>query len=59
MRAAQVKLGGIYLAKVSGNLVKVQVESSDNRGGWFVHNLSTNRVLHFKTAGKLRPWGGS
>lgn len=60
MRASQISVGAVYLAKVSGRIVKVRVETIDHKGyGYTVRNLSTNRVLRFRTAGKLRPLDGS
>jgi hypothetical protein len=63
MKAAEIKVGGIYWASVSGKKVKVRVDGIHRRRGAYlsgrrlkaqtqytVTNLSTNRTLVFRSA---------
>ena len=62
MKAKDITIGGEYVAKVSGRLVKVRVnatrEQSTYRGRtstvYDVTNLSTGRHLTFRSAAKFR-----
>lgn len=54
MKRKQIKLGGVYCAKVSGKLVDVVITDESRHGGWTAMNCITGKVLHIKTAGRLR-----
>ena len=57
MKASQISIGGVYLAKVSNRIVQVRVNSFDMSGprmGYKVTNLTTGRSLRFKSAAKFR-----
>ena len=54
MRKSEVEVGGIYIAKVSGRLVKVRIDRVSPHGGWVATNLVTGRPVRIKTAGRLR-----
>lgn len=54
MRKADVQLGATYVAKVSGNLVPVRIDREGPYGGWDATNLATGRVIHIRTAARLR-----
>ena len=54
MKKAQVKIGHIYHAKVSGQVVPVKIESESIYGGWNATNLRTFRTVRIKSAQKLR-----
>ena len=54
MKKADVKIGGIYLAKVSQQLTKVQLVRESPYGGWDATNLATGRTVRIKTAARLR-----
>lgn len=54
MKAKDVKIGGTYVAKVSGKLSKVRIVRESTYGGWDAVNTSTNRAVRIKTAGRLR-----
>lgn len=54
MRAAQVKVGATYTAKVSGRVVKVRVDETNPRGGWNATNLETGRPVRIRGAQRLR-----
>jgi hypothetical protein len=59
MKKAQIGIGTVYMAKVSGNLCPVQIiSSSENYAGrtqWTARNLSTGRVITIRSAQRLRP----
>lgn len=62
MKKSEVRVGGVYLAKVSGKLTKVRVDSThytNQRGDrgtlvYHVTNLTTNRKTQFRSAAKFR-----
>lgn len=54
MRKNEVKIGGTYVAKVSGKLVTVRLDSASRFGGWDATNLYTGRSVRIKTAARLR-----
>lgn len=54
MTAKNVKIGGTYGATVSGNRVRVRIDSHFPSGrGWWATNLKTGRQIHILTAGRL------
>lgn len=54
MRKAEVAIGGVYLARVSGRLVKVKLGAESPIGrGWDATNLETGRAIRIKTAARL------
>lgn len=54
MKARDVEIGGVYLAKVSGELVPVKIESACSYGGWYAQNLRTGRPIRIKSPLRLR-----
>lgn len=54
MRKADVKVGGFYIAKVSGKLTRVKLLTESPYGGWDAVNIETNRAIRIKTAARLR-----
>ena len=54
MNAKDVKLGNVYLVKVSDKLTKVRIHSKSKYGGWDGMNLETKRQVRIKTAARLR-----
>jgi len=54
MRKAEVEIGGLYLVKVSGNLVRVRITGESPYGGWGGVNTRTNREVRVRTAARLR-----
>ena len=67
MKAKDVKIGGTYIAKISGKLTTVRIdrEAGEIRvgrvdsyqfrhGGWHAVNVATGRPVRIRTAGKLR-----
>jgi hypothetical protein len=54
MKRNEVKVGGVYVAKVSGRLVEVRLLRESPYGGWEALSLATGRTVRIKTAGRLR-----
>ncbi len=66
MRKADIKLGHTYVAKISGRLCHVRIDTVRGdgvkheargwigQGGWNATNLDTGRTVVIKTAAKLR-----
>jgi hypothetical protein len=55
MRKADVSLGHIYIAKVSGKLTRVRLDRESPFGnGWIATNLVTNREVRVRSAARLR-----
>lgn len=54
MKKAEIKIGEIYLVKVSEKIVKVRVDSLDKWCGWLGTNLATGREVRMRTAAKMR-----
>jgi len=54
MKKNQIKIGGTYMAKVSGKVVPILICSESQYGGWEATNLSTNRSVRIKSARRLR-----
>jgi len=54
MKKADVKVGGTYLAKVSGKVVPVRIDAQNPRGGWDATNTVTRKKVRIKSAQRLR-----
>ena len=54
MKKAQVIIGETYVAKVSGILAPVRIDSVCSYGGWNGINAKTNRQVRIKSAQRLR-----
>lgn len=54
MKKADVKIGGEYFAKVTNKKVTVRIDAESPHGGWDATNLSTNKKVRIKTAGRLQ-----
>lgn len=54
MKKADVEIRGIYVAKVSGRLVTVRIDSESPYGGWDGTNLATRRSVRIRSAARLR-----
>lgn len=55
MKKKDVKIGGVYIAKVSDRKTLVRIERAAWHGGWDATNLRTKRQIHIKTAARLTP----
>ena len=54
MKKSEVKIGGTYTVKVSGQLAPVRITANSPYGGWVGVNTKTNREIRIKTAARLR-----
>lgn len=55
MKKANVVIGGVYLAKVSGvRGVRVRIDRESPYGGWDATNMVTKRRIRIKTAARLK-----
>ena len=54
MKKHEVRIGGIYVAKVSGALTRVRINQESRYGGWEATNLATNRPVRIRSATRLR-----
>lgn len=54
MKKVNIEIGRIYLAKISGRLVPVDLLHEHFYGGWTAKNMLTGRHVRIKTAAKLR-----
>lgn len=55
MKKADVEVGAVYQAKISGRLVPVKILGESSTGkGWKGLNLVTDRQVTIKSAQKLR-----
>ena len=54
MKKNEVKIGGVYTAKVTNRLVQVRIDAASRYGGWDGTNLATNKKVRIKTVQRLR-----
>lgn len=54
MKKHEVEIGGVYVAKVSLQLVFVRIDSASPHGGWLATNLATGRTVRIRSAARLR-----
>jgi hypothetical protein len=54
MKKDNVKLGQVYVVKVSGRIAPVKLTAVNPHGGWDGTNVQTNRPVHVRGAGRLR-----
>lgn len=54
MKKSEVKIGSVYVVKVSDKLTRVRIDRESEYGGWDGINLNTGREVRIKTAAKLR-----
>uniref|UniRef100_A0A6M3XT58 Uncharacterized protein n=1 Tax=viral metagenome TaxID=1070528 RepID=A0A6M3XT58_9ZZZZ len=59
MKKYEIKIGGIYIAKISQKLTRVRVEEAHGNGGWYATNMETGRQVRIKSAAKLRRKAGN
>lgn len=53
MKKNEVKIGGRYLANVSGKRTAIRILRESSHGGWDGVNETTNRVVRVRTARRL------
>ena len=54
MKKSDVKIGGVYTAKVTNKLVQVRIDAENRNGGWDATNLTTNKKVRVKSDQRLR-----
>ncbi|MHC4406393.1 MAG: winged helix-turn-helix domain-containing protein [Planctomycetota bacterium] len=54
MKKDEVKIGGVYAAKVSDKVVSVRIDAENPHGGWDGTNLTTGKKVRIKSAQRLR-----
>lgn len=54
MKKNEVKVGGIYTAKVTDKVVQVRIDAESRHGGWDATNLSTGKKVRIKSPIRLR-----
>ena len=54
MKKNEVKIGGLYPAKVSNQVATVRIDSTNTHGGWNATNTATGKRIRIKTAQRLR-----
>ncbi len=54
MKKNEVKVGGVYLAKVTNKVVPVKITSENPSGGYHGLNLKTGKTIKLKSAQRLR-----
>lgn len=54
MKKADIHIGGVYIAKVSGRITEIRIESECNYGGWLATNLKTGYEIRVRSAQRLR-----
>ena len=58
MKKNEVKVGGEFIAKVSGKLAHVRIDRENPHGGWDATNLATKKAVRIKSAQRLRAEAG-
>jgi len=53
MKKNEVKIGGVYTAKVTDKLVPVRIDATKGTG-WSATNLTTGKTVYIKSAQRLR-----
>jgi HB1, ASXL, restriction endonuclease HTH domain len=54
MKKNEVKIGGVYSAKVTNRLVTIRIDAVSRYGGWEATNLQTNKKVRIKSPQRLR-----
>ena len=54
MKKSEVKIGGVYIAKVTNRLVQVRIDAESRYGGYDALNLRTGKKIRVRSAAKLR-----
>jgi hypothetical protein len=53
MKKSEIKVNGLYLAKVTNRTVAVKIISKHDTGGWEALNTATGKKVHIKTPERL------
>ena len=55
MKKNEVKIGGVYTAKVTNKIVQVRIDAESRYGGWDATNLATNKKVRIKSEPAAAP----
>jgi len=58
MKKNEVKIGGVYVAKVTNKLVQVRIDAENRYGGWDATSLATGKKVRIKSPARLRAAAG-
>lgn len=58
MKKRDVKISGVYIAKVTNKLVQVRIDAVSKYGGWTAINLATQKSVRIRSASRLRGEAG-
>ena len=59
MKKNEVKIGGVYTAKVTNKVVQVRIDAESRYGGWEATNIQTGKKVRIKSVQRLRAAVGS
>ena len=54
MKKNEVKIGGVYTAKVTNKVVQVRIDAESRHGGWDATNLATGKKVRIQSPQRLR-----
>jgi hypothetical protein len=54
MKKNEVKIGGVYTAKVTNKVVQVRIDAESRYGGWDGTNMETGKKVRIKSPTRLR-----
>ena len=54
LKKCDVKIGGMYIAKVTNRLVQIRIDSESRFGGWNATNVVTQKPIRIKSVQRLR-----
>ena len=54
MKKSEVKVGGVYTAKVTNKVVQVRIDAESRHGGWDATNLQTGKKVRILSPQRLR-----
>ena len=54
MKKKDIKIGHVYMAKVSGKIAPVKITGECSYGGWSGTNMKTGRTVHIRGCQRLR-----
>jgi hypothetical protein len=57
MKKSEVKIGGVYAAKVTNKLVQVRIDAENRHGGWDATNMTTGKKVRIQSPARLRNQG--
>jgi hypothetical protein len=58
MKKSEIKIGGVYIAKVTNKLTEVRIDAVSKYGGWDGLNMRTGKSVRIRSATRLRSVAG-